>query len=189
VRVWPHAHTACTATGGSPAGALLCRRRLQVKHKDDGNIYAMKILKKEMVIRRKQYEHTLSERRILENIDHPFIVSLRYAFQTAGRLYMLFDFFNGGELYHYLARGGRFTEDRSRFYAAEIASALGYLHKRGIVYRYVAVGLPAAWALWCARGAASQSPRTPLAVHTLPSNGVSWALCPAMPWWGRPAGT
>lgn len=44
----------------------------------------MKILKKEMVIKRRQYEHTLSERRILENIDHPFIVSLRFAFQVRG---------------------------------------------------------------------------------------------------------
>jgi serine/threonine protein kinase len=45
------------------------------------------------------------------------------------------DFFNGGELYHYLSEGGRFTEDRARFYAAEIISALDYLHARGIVYR------------------------------------------------------
>ena len=50
----------------------------------------MKILKKEMIIKRKQYEHTLSERRILENIAHPFIVSLRFAFQTEHKLYMVF---------------------------------------------------------------------------------------------------
>jgi serum/glucocorticoid-regulated kinase 2 len=106
-----------------------------VRKKDDERIYAMKILKKEMVLKRKQYEHTLSERRILENIDHPFIVSLRFAFQTEHKLYMVFDFFNGGELYHYLSEGGRFGEERARFYAAEIVSALGYLHKRGIVYR------------------------------------------------------
>ncbi len=50
----------------------------------------MKILKKEMVIKRKQFEHTLSERRILETIDHPYIVSLRFAFQTEHKLYMVF---------------------------------------------------------------------------------------------------
>ena len=48
---------------------------------------------------------------------------------------MVFDFFNGGELYHYLSEGGKFTEDRARFYAAEIVMALGYLHDHGIVYR------------------------------------------------------
>lgn len=87
-----------------------------MKKKDDSEdkVYAMKILKKEMVIKRKQYEHTLSERRILENIDHPFIVSLRFAFQSEHKLYMIFDFFNGGELYHYLSEGGRFGEERAR---------------------------------------------------------------------------
>ena len=63
---------------------------LQVRKKDDHKIYAMKILKKERVLQRKQYEHTLSERRILERIDHPFIVSLRFAFQTEHKLYMVF---------------------------------------------------------------------------------------------------
>ena len=58
----------------------------------------MKVLKKNHVIRRKQYDHTMTERKILEEIDHPFIVSLRYAFQTTTKLYMVFDFFNGGEL-------------------------------------------------------------------------------------------
>ena len=48
---------------------------------------------------------------------------------------MVFDFFNGGELYHYLSEGGKFGEARARFYAAEIVMALGYLHERGIVYR------------------------------------------------------
>ena len=108
---------------------------VMVRKKDDQRIYAMKILKKEMVLKRRQYEHTLSERRILENIDHPFIVSLRFAFQTEHKLYMVFDFFNGGELYHYLSEGGKFGEERARFYAAEIISALDYLHQRGIVYR------------------------------------------------------
>jgi serine/threonine protein kinase len=107
----------------------------QVRKKDTGEILAMKILKKDMVVKRKQYEHTMSERRILENIQHPFIVSLRFAFQTEHKLYMVFDFFNGGELYHYLSEGEPFSEDRARFYAYEIALALAYLHKRGIVYR------------------------------------------------------
>lgn len=48
---------------------------------------------------------------------------------------MVFDFFNGGELYHYLSENGKFGEERARFYTAEIAMAIGYLHERGIVYR------------------------------------------------------
>eukprot|EP01138_Halocafeteria_seosinensis_P008075 gb/GECG01008251.1/.p1 GENE.gb/GECG01008251.1/~~gb/GECG01008251.1/.p1 ORF type:complete len:469 (+),score=79.09 gb/GECG01008251.1/:1-1407(+) len=108
---------------------------IQVQKKDSKRIYAMKVLKKDFILKRKQYDHTLSERRILETIRHPFIVSLWYAFQTEHKLYMVFDFFNGGELYYYLSEGGRFSEKRAKFYAAEIASALGYLHDKGIVYR------------------------------------------------------
>jgi serine/threonine protein kinase len=55
---------------------------IMVRHKVDQRVYAMKSLKKEQVLKRKQYEHTLAERRILANLEHPFIVSLRFAFQT-----------------------------------------------------------------------------------------------------------
>jgi len=108
---------------------------IQVRKKDTGRIYAMKVLKKDQVIKRKQYEHTMAERRILEEIDHPFIVSLRFAFQTPSKLYMVFDFFNGGELFHYLSQGGRFSEERSRLYAAEITLALEHVHNANIIYR------------------------------------------------------
>ena len=68
---------------------------IQVRKKDTGEIYAMKVLKKDHVVQRNQVEHTMAERRILENIRHPFIVSLRYAFQTTQKLYMVFDFSSG----------------------------------------------------------------------------------------------
>jgi serine/threonine protein kinase len=63
---------------------------IQVRKKDTGEILAMKILKKDHVIKRKQLEHTMAERKILEEIEHPYIVSLRFAFQTTQKLYMVF---------------------------------------------------------------------------------------------------
>lgn len=60
--------------------------------------------------------------------------SLRFAFQSQTKLYLISDFFNGGELFFYLSNG-RFSENRARFYAAEIALGLHYLHSQGIVYR------------------------------------------------------
>lgn len=108
---------------------------MQVKKKDTGKIYAMKVLKKAHLVARKQVAHTQTERKVLENIDHPFIVSLRFAFQTEDKLYMVLDYFTGGELFFHLKNTGRFSEERAKFYAAEIISALECLHKHTIVYR------------------------------------------------------
>jgi serine/threonine protein kinase len=87
------------------------------------------------LVARKQVAHTQTERKVLEEIDNPFIVSLRFAFQTGDKLYMILDFFTGGELFFHLKQNGRFNEDRARFYAAEIVLALECLHKHNIIYR------------------------------------------------------
>jgi serine/threonine protein kinase len=106
-----------------------------VLKKDDNRIYAMKVLQKDSVIKRNQVEHTQTERNVLEYIRHPFIVTLRFAFQTKQKLYFVLDYCPGGELFFHLGRAGRFSEHRGRFYAAQIVLALEYLHSKGIVYR------------------------------------------------------
>jgi len=108
---------------------------MMVKKNDDQKIYAMKVLKKKALVKRKQVVHTKTERRILCNINHPFIVSLRYSFQTPAKLYLVLDFFNGGELFFHLKREGRFSEKRAKFYGTEIMLALEHLHTHNIVYR------------------------------------------------------
>jgi len=78
----------------------------------------------------------MSERNVLlKNVKHPFLVGLHFSFQTADKLYFVLDYINGGELFYHLQRERCFLEPRARFYAAEIASALGYLHSLNIVYR------------------------------------------------------
>lgn len=108
---------------------------MQVKKKDDGEIYAMKVLRKDAIIARKQVAHTRAEKAILQKIQHPFIVNLNYAFQTEDKLYMVLDYINGGELFFHLKKEGKFPEDRVKLYAAEIAQALHHLHNLNIVYR------------------------------------------------------
>jgi len=68
--------------------------------------------------------------------------SLKYSFQTADRLCFVMEYVNGGELFFHLSRERVFSEERTRFYGAEIISALGYLHEEGIIYRDLKVGLP-----------------------------------------------
>ncbi|MED6268597.1 RAC-gamma serine/threonine-protein kinase, partial [Characodon lateralis] len=79
--------------------------------------------------------HTLTESRVLKNTRHPFLTSLKYSFQTKDRLCFVMEYVNGGELFFHLSRERVFSEERTRFYGAEIVSALNYLHSAKIVYR------------------------------------------------------
>lgn len=106
-----------------------------VGHKDTKKLYAMKILSKENIVKRKQVEHTRTERRVLGCTKHPFIVGLHYAFQTPQRLYFVLDYCPGGELFYHLTRMKKLPEHMACFYAAEITLALEHLHSLGVVYR------------------------------------------------------
>lgn len=108
---------------------------MQVRKKDSGRIYAMKIIRKDRIVARSEVHHTLAERTVLSRINHPFIVPLKFSFQTPEKLYLVLAFVNGGELFHHLQRDGKFDERRSRFYAAELLCALECLHKHDVIYR------------------------------------------------------
>mmetsp|Transcript_6524 Transcript_6524/g.7942 ORF Transcript_6524/g.7942 Transcript_6524/m.7942 type:complete len:320 (+) Transcript_6524:853-1812(+) len=98
-------------------------------------MFAMKVLKKSEVKKRRQIEHTKTELRVMGGSSHPFICTLRYAFQTNDKLYMVSDFCQGGELFFHLKNMHKFSDSMVRFYSAEIALALEYLHRHNIIYR------------------------------------------------------
>ncbi|KAG7260634.1 hypothetical protein CRUP_007940 [Coryphaenoides rupestris] len=109
---------------------------LLARHRADDQFYAVKVLQKKAILKKKEEKHIMSERNVLlKNVKHPFLVGLHYSFQTADKLYFVLDYINGGELFYHLQRERCFLEPRARFYSAEIASALGYLHALNIVYR------------------------------------------------------
>jgi len=108
---------------------------MQVRKKDTGKIYAMKVLNKKTIIERNELEHTRSEKNILQKLCHPFLVNLNYSFQTADKLYFIMDYVNGGELFFHLQKDKKFTEERARYYCAEIVLGLEYLHLSGVLYR------------------------------------------------------
>jgi serine/threonine protein kinase len=110
----------------------------QVRKKDTKRIYAMKVLQKKVIVQKKEVAHTVGERNILVRTamaDSPFIVGLKFSFQTPTDLYLVTDYMSGGELFWHLQKEGRFDEKRAKFYIAELILALQHLHMHDIVYR------------------------------------------------------
>lgn len=79
---------------GAHGKVILCEKK-----NSPGQLYAMKIIKKQHIIENNQLEHTKAENLILSSINHVFLVSLKYAFQTNQKLYFVMEFMKGGELF------------------------------------------------------------------------------------------
>lgn len=102
----------------------------------ESQYYALKVLKKSVIVRLKQVQHIFNERNVLNTSDDcPFIVKLEKCFQDQKNLYFVMEYVLGGELFTHLRAAGRFSGATTRFYAAEIVLALEYLHKKNIIYR------------------------------------------------------
>ncbi|KAJ1506580.1 hypothetical protein HMI54_002239 [Coelomomyces lativittatus] len=106
-----------------------------VQHKKDQKLYALKYINKQKCIQMKAVDNILQERRLLEGLDFNLICNLRFAFQDDENLFMVLDLMLGGDLRFHLERHGPFKEDCVRFYLAEIALGLTYLHEKKIVHR------------------------------------------------------
>lgn len=110
----------------------------QVRKKDSNRIYAMKVLSKKVIVQKKEVAHTVGERNILVRTatsESPFIVGLKFSFQTQNDLFLVTDYMSGGELFWHLQKEGRFDEKRAKFYIAELILAIQHLHHNDIVYR------------------------------------------------------
>lgn len=106
-----------------------------VRKQDSKELFAMKVLRKEKILSQHLIKYALTERNVLTYLNHPFIVSLKYAFQTPERLFLILDYCPGGDLGHHLTQEKRFTEYRARLYICEIILALEELHQRNIIFR------------------------------------------------------
>ena len=109
----------------------------RVRKRDTKRIYAMKVIRKSSLNSPEALAQVVTERTVLAKTnDCPFLVGLKFSFQSAEELFLVMDYKGGGEVFQHLQRdGGRFGEDKVRFYVAEIILALEFLHSKNIVYR------------------------------------------------------
>ena len=106
-----------------------------VQYKLTKKYYAMKIMRKNVILENGQVKNTLLEKNILQNLNYQFLVGMDFCFQTQERIYFVMNFIRGGELFKHLTNCKFFPEAKAKFYSAIIGLALEYLHTHGIVYR------------------------------------------------------
>lgn len=109
---------------------------LLVRLKQTQRLYAMKVIKKELVCDEEDIDWVQTEKHVFETAsNHPFLVGLHSCFQSASRLFFVIEYINGGDLMFHMQRQRKLPEEHARFYSAEITLALHFLHDRGIIYR------------------------------------------------------
>eukprot|EP00127_Corallochytrium_limacisporum_P001241 Clim_evm11s47 gene=Clim_evmTU11s47 len=105
------------------------------KKRDSGQLYAMKVIKKEDMVRKNMVDQVIAERNAQALVTSPLIVKLFYSFQSFDELYFVMEYMIGGDLGSLLAAVGCFEEDMIIWYTAEMAIAIHYLHAHGVIHR------------------------------------------------------
>eukprot|EP01031_Cornospumella_fuschlensis_P041777 gene41777-50995_t len=99
---------------GAFGKVLLVRSRL------DKQLYAMKVISKSLLRKKNNIQYIRAEKTILTKLEHPFLISLQFAFQTPKKLFLVMEFLAGGELFEHLMRRGLILEPEAAFYLGEI---------------------------------------------------------------------
>uniref|UniRef100_A0A8C1H6C2 non-specific serine/threonine protein kinase n=1 Tax=Cyprinus carpio carpio TaxID=630221 RepID=A0A8C1H6C2_CYPCA len=107
-----------------------------VKMKHTERVYAMKILNKWEMLKRAETACFREERNVLVNGDCQWITTLHYAFQDDNHLYLVMDYYVGGDLLTLLSKfEDRLPEDMAKFYVAEMVLAIHSIHQQRYVHR------------------------------------------------------
>ncbi|XP_072743679.1 serine/threonine-protein kinase Genghis Khan [Anoplolepis gracilipes] len=107
-----------------------------VRMRGSDKVFAMKILNKWEMLKRAETACFREERDVLVYGDRRWITNLHYAFQDDNNLYLVMDYYCGGDLLTLLSKfEDRLPEDMARFYIAEMVLAIGSIHDLRYVHR------------------------------------------------------
>ena len=106
-----------------------------VRYNKNKQIYAMKIYIKSDIREKNQESNTKTERNLMTQINFPFIVSVKFAFQTESKLFLVQEFIQGGDLFFHMHSCKKFSNEKAKFYTVEIILAIEYLHNNNMIYR------------------------------------------------------
>ena len=105
------------------------------REKKTGNIYAIKKIKKELLIEKNQLIHTRNEQYFMSNVKSEWIVDLKASFQEGGYLFLVMEYCPGGDLMNLLIEKDILTEKEAKFYLAELILAIESIHKLDCIHR------------------------------------------------------
>merc|ERR1719490_377433 len=105
------------------------------KRHRDGKYYAVKFMKKREIMKLKQVDHINNEKRLMAQINYPFIVNMVGYTKDERYVYIVMECIGGGELFVHLRRARKFTDEQSKFYAALTAAGFAHIHHKNIIHR------------------------------------------------------
>jgi len=105
------------------------------KCKSDNKYYAVKFMKKAEIIKLKQVDHINNEKKLMSQISYPFVVNMHGYCRDDRFIYIIMESINGGEMFTHLRRAGKFTDEQSKFYSAQIGAAFAHIHSKNIIHR------------------------------------------------------
>ena len=105
------------------------------KKKDTGEVFALKVMKKQHLINNNQVKYAVSEANIMKTLDHPYILKLVFSFQTPSNLYMAVELCENGDLSEILDQESLLDEDIAKFLTAELILAMKHMHNKGVIFR------------------------------------------------------
>ena len=106
-----------------------------VRFQKNNKVYAMKVLSKSLLRSQNQENNTKSERNLMVQINCPFIVNIKFAFQNDSKLFLVQEFLQGGDLFFHIHSNPKFSNEKAKFYVIELVLAIEFLHKNNMLYR------------------------------------------------------